>query len=178
MKIKIGIALSVLVVVGLVYDIVGGIKSYYQYQSTIGSYWDLADRSSTLTAKSEYIDKFVAVLAQQHFEGKYNALFFKTPVSSFDQNYEVLKTLQTRLHQIAAMDPASFQYQTAIQQITAQEQGEAGEMLEVFGGVWQKENYPLLWEWVVPTNITILLVMLIGSLLITGNGYNDRRYGY
>lgn len=43
------------------------------------------------------------------------------------------------------MDANSFQYNTAIQQITQQEQGEAIDMLSVFQGCWYKENYILLW---------------------------------
>jgi hypothetical protein len=86
--------------------------------------------------------------------------------NSFDMNFDALKTLQVRLHEIEKMDITSFQYQTAIQQITSQEQGDAMSMLTVFEGTWFKENHFLLWGWVCSTLVIILIVLFFVGIII------------
>lgn len=146
-----------------------GIFGWYTYNKEIGSYWSLADKSSSIDKKSEYIDKFVGALELSGLSGKYNAVFLTTPDNSFDYNLDALKTLQARLHEISNMDVTSFEYQTAIQQITAQEQGEAEAMLSVFYGVWWKKNHPLLWNWICGVHIGLLLFVLIASIVFLIN---------
>jgi len=138
----------------------------YRFENEISSYWDLADKASTIKQKSIYVDKFVFSLENYGMSGKYNAIFFKTPNNSFDYNIVALKTLQQRLHEIQKMDITSFQYQTAIQQITQQEQGEAYQMIKVFKGIWWKENYPLLWNWICGIQVTLCVILLIVGFCI------------
>jgi uncharacterized membrane protein len=64
------------------------------------------------------------------------------------------------------MDVSSFEYQTAIQQITDQEQGGASPMLSVFEGIWWKTNYFLLWDWVGAVFVVILEIGFIVGLVI------------
>lgn len=118
----------------------------YSYKNNVLSNWSLADKASTITQKSEYVDKFVDALQAQQLNGCYDAMFLKTPDNSYDQNFIALQSLQTRLHDIQGMDPNSFQYQSAIQQITAQEQGQADDMLGVFSNCYQKVHYYWLWN--------------------------------
>ncbi|MCX6749883.1 MAG: hypothetical protein NTZ83_00325 [Candidatus Pacearchaeota archaeon] len=126
----------------------------------------MADKSSTIVKKSEYLDKFVGALEKGGFERKYNAVFLKTPDNSFDQNFEALKSLQKRLHEIQDMDVSSFEYQTAMQQITGQEQGEAQEMMKVFRGIWWKENHLLLWNWICLVQVILSCgVIIVGAVL-------------
>uniref|UniRef100_A0A6H1ZTP1 Uncharacterized protein n=1 Tax=viral metagenome TaxID=1070528 RepID=A0A6H1ZTP1_9ZZZZ len=138
-----------------------------QYNNEIYNYWSLADKSSTIETKSEYIDKFVYVLDNAGLHGKYNAIWLQNPDNSFDKNLEMLKTLQTRLHEIKQMNVSSFEYQQAISQITSQEQGEAHEMLSVFSGVWYLKNHTWLWDWI---SIFLLIsgvnLLWIGGALI------------
>ena len=133
----------------------------YQYERDIASYWNLADKASTLEQKAAYIDQFVAKLeSNSKLAGSYDALWMKTPDNSFDANLAALKSLQSRLHEVQTMDVQSFAYQTAIQQITAQEQGEAKQMLSTFHGVWTKENWFTVWDWP-----GICLTLLFGLLM-------------
>ena len=118
----------------------------YQFKRDIQAHWNLADKSSSINEKARHMDNYVLALEGIHAEGEYNALWFKTQDNLFDTNMDALKSLQTRLHEISTMDVASFEYQTAIQQITQQEQGEAGEMLSVFRGIWYRHNHPMLWK--------------------------------
>ena len=136
-----------------------------QYNNEIYNYWSLADKSSTIETKSEYIDKFVYALDNAGLRGKYNAIWLQNPDNSFDNNLEMLKTLQTRLHEIKQMNVSSFEYQQAMAQITSQEQGEANNMLSVFSGVWYLKNYPWLWNWITP-------IVFIFGLLFFLSGYD------
>lgn len=148
----------------LLIEIQGSIRSNYQYDKLYGSYWSLADKSSTIEKKSEYMDKFVDALDASGMSGN-NAVFLKTPDNSFETNLQALKSLQSRLHEIKKMDIKSFEYQTAIQQITAQEQGEARSMLDVFQGVWDLNNFWYEWSWIALL-ISILGVAMVGSGIV------------
>lgn len=154
-KLSILIAVIVVVLTGIyaAYDVYRS----YLYNREIQSYWDLADKSSTIQKKSEYIDIFVDKLEQSGLHGNYNAIWQTTPDNSFDCNFDALKTLQKRLHDVQNMEVTSFEYQTAMQQITGQEQGESADMISVFKGTWTKEHYPLMWGW-----ISAIIYTLIG----------------
>jgi len=145
------------------------ILAAYQYERTIGSYWHLSDKASTLVQKSAYLDKYVEALEHSGLAGTNNALFLWTPNNNFDQNMIALKSLQGRMHQIQNMDEQSFAYQTAIQQITAQEQGEGYQLTGTFEGCWYLEHRPYLWGWIdvvcwlsfvgmALTGVTLLLI--------------------
>jgi len=161
---KIMILVSIII---LLIDAGIGIYGRYQYSKQFGSYWNLAEKASTIVQKTEYIDKFIQALEESNLKGKYNVLFLDTPDNSFDKNLEALKSLQKRLHEIQTMDITSFQYQTAIQQITSQEQGEAKAMLDVFYEIWWKENHILLWNWIGCVNVIGCVVgFMLGVILL------------
>lgn len=155
-------------IIGLVWFIgllVVAIPASYQYEREINSFWEIADKSSTIAKKSEYVDKYVAAVEAQHFEGEYDAIVYPTLDNSYEGNIEALKTLQARLREIQNMDVSSFQYQTAIQQITAQEQGEADKMLRVFEGLWWKRYHFLLWDWVGILNFFASVAAFLTGLI-------------
>lgn len=143
-----GVILLLVAIVLFVGQIAMGIRCNYVYSKDVGSFWELADKTSTIKAKSEYIDKFVAAIESNIDVNDYNAVFMKTPNNYVKTNLEALKTLQSRLKEIQKIDIQSFAYQTAIQQITAQEQGEAKEMIAIFYGVYTKNHYIFNWQWV------------------------------
>jgi len=163
-----GIFLTIIGILFIGLTISTGILGHYHFEKDFLSYWDLADKSSTIVKKSEYLDKFVEALEKGRFEGKYNALLLTTPDNSFDQNFEALKSLQQRLHEIKGMNVSSFEYQTAMQQITGQEQGEAFLMIKVFRGIWWKENHLLLWNWICGVQVIVSCIILIVGLVILG----------
>lgn len=144
----------------------------YRYRRDIGNEWTLADRAANIPEKAEHVQKFVTALEKADLSGEYNALWMTEPSVSFDANFDALKGLLVRLNEIKDMDPSSFQYNTAIQQITAQEQGEADGMLAEFHGCWYKKNAPLiLWGWVsVAWYIFLLAVIVIsGGIWLDGS---------
>lgn len=117
----------------------------YKYEQKYLYHWELADKSSTIEAKQKHIEKFVDSLEtgknNKDFTA-YGGLFLQTPSNSFRENMNALNTLNQRLNEIKEMNPSSFEYNTAIQQITAQEQGEASSMLDVFQTCYMLANYP------------------------------------
>lgn len=161
---KIGIVLLSVSIIMVIGDSINGIFGSYNYEKKYESYWNLADKASTIEQKSLYINKFVEVIENSEMKNQYNAVFLQTPNNSFDYNLEALKSLQKRLNEIKKIDITSFQYQTAIQQITAQEQGEAKEMMEVFKGIWWKTNHFFLWGWVLIVNICFIILFGLSGL--------------
>lgn len=161
-----GIMLAVIGVLLLVVIVICGVVCNYGYTSRIGSYWSLSEKASSITLKSEYMDKYVDALSKAGLQGTYNAAFLKTPDNSFDANFIALQSLQARLWEIKTMDVTSFQYQTAIQQITAQEQGEADKMTCTLYRCWVKNNYPLLWNWWCLLTVIIDLAMIVVGIAI------------
>src|SRR3972149_391994 len=133
-----------------------GVYVHYEYETKIGSNWDLSERASTISQKSEYLDKFVFELEKCELDGIHNALFFQNEENDFTQNMKALKSLQKRLKDISTMDENSFAYQTAMQQITAQEQGEAGCLLDNLYSCWEKKNHYTTWNFFIVIGFFIL----------------------
>lgn len=147
--------------------IISAIKSNYEWDRDYGSLWSLADKSSTLADKHAHIDKFVIALEGAGLGGRHDAAFFKTNDNAFDANLAALKTLRGRLSEMGGMDANSMAYQQAMQQVTAQEQGEAHAMIGVLSGCWVKEHYPLAWGWWAALAGVFSLVMLfVGGVLL------------
>ena len=142
-----GIIVLMIGIIGLVGMIIAMVGADNQYNNQIYNYWSLADKSSTIEAKADYVDKFVGAIDNAHLGGN-NALIYKNPDNSFEFNFQAVKTLQQRLQEIKTMDPNSFEYQQAISQITQQEQGEAQDMLGVLEGIWYKQNHLFLWSYI------------------------------
>ncbi len=174
LKIVIG---SILIIIGLMLTVGlfgSDMLAQNQYNNEIYNYWSLAEKSSTIETKAEYINKFVNALDNAGLLGRYNAIWLHNPDNSFDKNLEMLKTLQTRLHEIKQMNVSSFEYQQAMAQITSQEQGEASNMLSVLSGVWYLKNYPWLWNWILLLLVVFgALLLIIGYLLICDDLYYD-----
>lgn len=154
-------------VVWLVVSICTSIYGGYRYKLDYSHHWELADKSSTIEAKQRHIEAFVSAIEDGCLSGdfaSYNALFMRQPSNSIDHNFEALKTLRDRLNEISTMSPSSFEYNTAIQQITQQEQGEAASMLRVFEGCYIMKNYFIAWEWVGLIPLLALIIFAFGLL--------------
>lgn len=160
-----GVLFCTLAVVLLVWGIAAEVLADYEYDNQIGSFWSLSEKASTLDQKSAYLDQFVSAIENARLTGN-NAIFLKTPDNSIEQNMVALHSLQSRMHEIKTMDVQSFQYQQAISQITAQEQGEAAHLLDVIEGVWYLNHHIFLWSWVDFIKwIALLLLGTVGAVI-------------
>jgi hypothetical protein len=170
---KLGIFVTILSILCFISFGYHFIKCEYEFQKEISSYWNMADKSSTIVEKRKNIDIFVTKFERSGLDGRHNAIVLKTLDNSFDGNLRALKSLQHRLHEIENMDVSSFEYQTAIQQITQQEQGEAHKMLCELRGVWVLNYYPLLWSWVGMLSLLWSMgMLLLGIYIWNKNFYN------
>lgn len=158
---------------GMIYQ---QVHANYVYENSYFSNWTLADKASTISQKSDYIDKFAAALDESGLHGTNDAIIWKTQDNSFDKNFQALQSLQSRLHEIKTMDESSFAYQTAIQQITAQEQGQAQDMLNVFQGCWYKVHHYWLWNGWLNLLEFLLFFAGIGLSVIAFNYSKEESY--
>ncbi len=170
-----------LVVVGLILIVlasIGLVKANYEWERDFGSHWSLADKASTIPQKAKHIDDFVNALEAANLDGTHDAAIFPTLDNSFDANLIALKTLRSRLQEMQTMDITGFAYQTAIQQVTEQEQGEAQKMIDVFAGAWRKKHHPTLWNWwgaLVSFGYCILLAIGISIATVSFESSRLRR---
>jgi hypothetical protein len=122
------------------------IYTNYECNRDLLSYWKLSAKASTLKQKSLYLDEFVANLEAAHLSGN-NALILKTPDNSYEQNMATLKSLQSRMEEIKSMDVKSFEYQQAMYQISAQEEGGVNGVGDLIG-VWYLDHHSSVWGWI------------------------------
>jgi hypothetical protein len=162
-----GLALILVALVWIGIASFQGMVAGYNFSKDIGSYWSLAEKASTISQKSEYMDKFVVALENSGLKGQNDTLLFPTIDNSFDSNLDALKSLQKRLDDIKTMDISSFQYQTAIEQITKQEQGEAHKMLDILEGCWWKVHQGNLWNiWGFLTFLVPVIIGIVGLAIL------------
>ena len=143
----------------------------YRLENGYTQFWGLADKSSTIQAKQRYITQFVEALKAGQARGEFathDAVWLKTPNNSFSANLTALESLSQRLTEIQALNPNSFEYNTAIQQITAQEQGEAKAMMDVFTGCYERENFPIVWGWIGGLCAVLAIALVIVGLAMAG----------
>jgi hypothetical protein len=140
----------------------------YEYRNEVSSYWTLSERASTIAQKSEYMNKFVDALTKAKLEGTNANLIMQTPQSEFNENFKAVKSLQARLADISKMDETSFAYQTAIEQITKQEQGEAEQLLCEIKSCWLRVNWPTLWNPIVFCVCIVVQLILLAAPFKSG----------
>lgn len=159
---------SILLAISIYYEVIVD----YEYSNSVGSYWELSVKASTLEQKAEYLDRFVLQVTKAELSGN-NAIWLKTPDNSIEQNMIALHSLQTRMNEIKGMDVQSFQYQQAISQITSQEQDEAHRLLEVISGCWYLKYHWLMWGWIDVVKWIFLVILLIVGIIILIATWDD-----
>ena len=170
-KIILGIILILVGLSVITGQIVRAVSLGYHYKKEITYHWSLANKNSTILAKEQHIARFVsAIESNRNKFADHNAIWLKTPDNCFSNNLVALKILAKRLHTISKMDESSFAYQTAIQQITKQEQGQAHGILGVFDGCYNLENAPFIWCWIgaLVTIFALFVIVVGGSLFCSG----------
>jgi hypothetical protein len=162
---RVGIVLGLLLCVTLFpAQVVMDEYTNYKYQKAAYNFWEMSCRSSTLSQKAEYVDKFVKALETiPHSE--YNALFLKTPELNFEENLKALKSFNERLHTIKDWNELTFSYQVALQQITEQEQGSVKVMLTVPRECFVKNQCIFVWSYIgFFISFVLLALLLLASL--------------
>jgi hypothetical protein len=175
---KIGVALLLVGALLTAFQIRSGLMSNYYYERNYLNLWELAYKSSTLSAKQQYISQFISALETGYAKGDfadYSTLCFYTPNDSFKENLAALKTFSERLTEIQKMNPNSFEYNIAMEQIRLEERS-AGSLLNVFKGCYDRVHYPLggcrrpLCEWIWQLLIALEIILIITGLYFIING--------
>ena len=63
------------------------------------------------------------------------------------------------------MDTSSFQYNTAIQQITAQEQGEAHSLINTIKECYVLQNHFIVWDWAGGISVGLIILLVIVGIV-------------
>lgn len=156
-------------ILAIVLYIIFGISSMNKYDTDFGANWQLSKSAATIEQKSIYIDKFVQDIEKGGFEGKFDAIFNPNDNNSYEQNLIVLKTLQQRLHELKILPMTSFDYNTALQQLTVQQDRISNNMIYTFSGIWYKEHHFLLWNWICFVGICFFSIGIIWSWISIEN---------
>ena len=161
MKPKLFVSMLWVLILGLTFiQVRGCVKSEYEFEKKYSYAWNLAEKSSTIEAKCNYISEFVSLISSNSYDFyPYNAIWLQTRDNNFEYNLKAITTLRDRLNEIKGMDTSSFQYNTAIQQITAQEQGEADSLINVIKECYVLQNYRYVWGW-IGALITLFIAIL------------------
>lgn len=123
-----------------------GFYANYEYKDKIGCYWDLAQRSSEISQRKEYIDKFIFELEKCHLDNIHNALFSPNNENDFTYNFNALKSLRNQLKDISYMTKGSLEYEIAFLQITLQDQGKEYEFVKNIYCCWEKKYHYTYWN--------------------------------
>lgn len=167
-----GIALIVVGTLIIANQILCNVVAKYNYEKSYSNLWELADKSSTIPAKEKYILAFVNALKSGKAIGdfsEYDAIWLKTPNNNFDANLAAVETLAQRLKEIQEMSPKTFEYNTAIQQITDQEQDQAHQLMGVLNGCYVLKKYWIAWSWIDGILVSAAIMMAsigVGFLLV------------
>lgn len=156
----------------IVFQVTSCTRGVAAYQEDYEYHWNLADKSSTIDAKKKHVENFYNALEMGYARGEfasYNAMIFQNPNNKFDENLQALKTLRDRLDEVDQMDPKTFEYNTAIQQITQQEQGEASEMLSNFSQSYMLSEHPISWDWISGVIGIGAILIGIGAFTVIAN---------
>lgn len=90
----------------------------YQYQNDVQQYFEKADRSATLKDKAQAFDQYVVALEKENLtQGKSTMWPWPHATSDLGYNFQIVKTLQTRLHEVQNIDPNSYAYADQNRQI-------------------------------------------------------------
>lgn len=154
------------VILWLAFLVCGTYSYTYRYDVAIGQHARLADDASTASKKLEYLEKYVGAVGE-HITRNDARFIFKRERLTRDVQLEVLQTLVQRLGEAAKMDPQSFEYQTAMQQLTTQE---FDHVLYAINGIihacWLRQSGWLvfcLWFSWLPCGVVVLAGMAWGD---------------
>lgn len=138
---SIGILLMLISVLLLVGGwIYGWLYLDYYYEVGIGQYIRLADDASTAEKKLEYLKRYEGAIRLKIVRNDARFIFKQERLTR-DTQLVILGTLQTRLQDSTEMNPLSFEYQTAMQQITGQEfEHELTEINDIIWGCWYRQS--------------------------------------
>jgi uncharacterized protein (DUF342 family) len=159
-------------IIGLAVTVINMISMKNEWIDLHGNHWTLAERASTIEAKTDKVTKFYQSIQdnKQDFSGS-SALFLKNQNNNLENNLVSLKTLVDRLADIQKMNVSSLEYQMAIKQITENEMDQADAMINVIKGSWEMNHYFMTYNFGGLLLIGSILGIIAGFVLIVEPTY-------
>jgi len=141
------------IALSLLFGIHGLVRYFYTYDVQIGQYLKLADDASTASCKLEYLQKYAEQIKANITRNQARFIFQRERLTR-DTQLRIIQTLIERLRITSEMNPASFEYQQAMAQITSQEFNHTlKDINEVIRSCWFRQS-PLIFElwfwWIWP----------------------------
>ena len=103
----------------------GGFNNWFvsmEFQRNIEVYFEYADRASDAGEKAKSYNLFIDKLVEYGLTNGSSSVWFKDqPNALLEKNFDVAKSLQKRLNELASMDTLSPEYQYGMRQVTQQE---------------------------------------------------------
>jgi hypothetical protein len=133
----------------------------HKWSAAYGSRLDLCKRASTLATKRSCIDDLVKQLHTGWHNREFAthaAIWYKTDANSFEGNYTAILSYQTRLTEIAAMQPDTPGYNLAMQEIQEHDPSDA---ISPLYWAWILKNYPYQYGTV---GVLLILVSFLGTV--------------
>lgn len=146
---------------------VGTYMASFSYKQNVESYLSMADDASTASLKLEHLLEYKKSVLKV-VKGNDARFIFKTPQTKKAAQMAILDSLIDRVSTTAEMEPDSFEYQTAMNQITGQEfRGTINSTNKMFFGMYSRQNgwNSFLWMngiWL----ITLLIVLLAAACFL------------
>jgi len=173
-KVFLGIGLILLLL-----TIIGGASLWINrltWDNEVGSYIDLADKSSNLQVKYEYVLKYRTALYEHRLTEGYSNPIWQTPTEDLNENFKAVESLVSRMDDIRALDVNSAEYQWALSQVTEEEiphiagtcsgEGHCGNYDNIFYNGWNYQKGGLNWFWQSGWGFVILIIMTIFSIIM------------
>jgi len=128
---------------------VNSIRNGYMWENTVNSYFELADRASSIDKKLEYLKQYRAALMEKGLNAGQSRYVRPTPASDLSNQMIILDTLIIRMEDAQKLSSSSLEYQQAIKQITTDEF--QGFNSCVFANGWARKS---VWRYLMNTGFS------------------------
>ena len=153
------------IVIGVVLSVSTYMASF-PYKKNVESHLGMADDASTAALKLEHLLEYKKSVLKV-VKGDDARLIFKTPQTKKAAQIAILDSLIDRVSTTAKMKTDSFEYQTAMNQITGQEfSGTIDSTNKMFFSMYARQNGWNAYMWMDGIWLTILLIALFITAIV------------
>jgi hypothetical protein len=156
---KIFLTWFIAIIIGVLLSVSTYMASF-PYKQNVESYLGMADDASTAALKLEHLLEYKKSVLKM-VKGDDARFIFKTPQTKKAAQMAILDSLIDRVSTTAKMKTDSFEYQTAMNQITGQEfEGTINSTNQMFFSMYERQNGWNSYLWMDGFWLVILLAVL------------------
>jgi uncharacterized membrane protein SpoIIM required for sporulation len=162
---KIFLVWFLVIVIGVVLSVSTYMASF-PYKQNVESHLGMADDASTAALKLEHLLEYKKSVLKM-VKGDDARFIFKTPQTKKAAQMAILDSLIDRVSTTAKMKTDSFEYQTAMNQITGQEfEGTIASTNQMFFSMYLRQNGWNAYMWMMGIWLMILLIALFITAIV------------